>query len=216
MTRVAALTLLLTLGLTGCGSGSSSGAPTPGPPLVVAGTFRCPDPEAAATTVVDHGADTLPTGALGAVLCVHDDHVPWSAPRGQLQTGLDDLVGVVNAQRVFHPSPDLACGGVGAPAWTMVLSYPGGTRTISGDNGGCWDLLVGRTQRYGSRHVYDAYLTALVAQRTSQGTPDSRRTPPGCPATSYPATSPAGDPRLLVSASWCRHAGNHWKPWPGC
>ena len=202
---VGALALLLT----GCGGGSSSIPAAAPAPQVVAGDFRCPDPEAPAAG--DDGSDILPSDAQAAVLCLHDNHDAWAPPTGVLVTGLDDLVGVANSQRIFHPDPNTGCGGVGAPAWTVVLRYAGGIRTISGDNGGCWDLLVGRTQRYGSAHVYDAYLQALLQQRRAQTPPDVARKPPACPNGVYPAASPAADPRLLVAAAWCRRAGEHWR-----
>jgi hypothetical protein len=127
------------------------------------------------------GADTLPTGATAARLCFHDNRDPWIPPRGNLTIGLDHLVRFVNAQPVHEPDPNVACGGVGAPAWTMVLQYDGGTRMISGDNGGCWDLAVGSTQRFGSKRVFHVYLRALLHERYGSTPPKLHVPPPACP-----------------------------------
>jgi hypothetical protein len=102
-------------------------------------------------------------------------------PRGFLTQGLGRVVGVVNAQQVHEPAADENCGGVGAPAWSMVFRYADGTRTISGDNGGCWDLAVGSTQRFGSRRVFHAYLDALLRQRSGSTPPHVHVPPPTCP-----------------------------------
>lgn len=126
------------------------------------------------------GTDTLPTGATAALLCFHDNRFAWVPPHGRLRSGLDDLVRQVDAQRVHDPSSDDTCGGVGAPAWRMVLRYDGGTRTIAGDNGGCWDLAVGSTERFGAKHVWQTYLSALRRQR-HQGSADAVFAPAACP-----------------------------------
>jgi len=212
MVRWPALAVATLLVLTGCGDGSSSTAPPA--PTVVEGRFRCPDPQTDPARAVDRGSDALPTGARAARLCLLDNNDAWSPPTSVLTTRVDDLVGVVNAQRVHHPEPDTGCGGVGAPAWTMVFRYDHGTRTISGDNGGCWDLVVGGTQRFGSAHVYDAYLRALVRQRHAEPPPQAEVTAPSCPHGAYPSASPAADPRLLVSAVWCHRAGAGWRRAP--
>ena len=206
MARLLVLMVAAVLGLSGCGGGSSS-TPSAAPPPVVAGAFRCPDAQAPVTT--EPADDTLPSGARAALLCFHDNHVAWIPPSATLTTGLDDLVGLVNAQRVHDPSSDVGCGGVGAPAWTMVFRYQSGIRTISGDNGGCWDLLVGHTQRFGSREVYDAYLHALLEQRHAEGTPTAMPTHPACPrrVRTDDAFSPVADAARLTSAVMCTANG---------
>ena len=140
------------------------------------------------------------------MLCVHDNHDGWAPPHDRLTTDLDGLVRIVNAQQVQHPKADEVCGGVGAPAWSLVLRYDDGTRTISGDNGGCWDLLVGDTQRGGSARVFDAYLQALLRQRREQGSPDVAYPTPRCPRRVRPDTgtySPLADAGRLASARLC-------------
>lgn len=221
MARLVAVVVVAVLVLSACSDGSSSSpsAAANGPAgrtTTVDGSFRCPDPEAEPHG--DGGSDRLPTGATAARLCLHDNRSPWSPPNGILATGLDALVSKVDSQRIYDPSSQLGCGGVGAPAWTIVLRYPSGTRTISGDNGGCWDLLVGSTQRFGSRHVFQAYLRALLHQRQVQGSPDTVWQPPACPrrrsaadpALAYPAVSPAAATSRVVAATWCRRDGSHW------
>ena len=182
MARLVAVTIAALLVLAGCGDHPSS-APSSAPQgsVTVTGSIRCPDPRAEPADVVDNG-DTLPTGAHAALLCLHDNNMPWAPPRGALTTGLDDLVGVVNDQEVHQPAADEACGGVGAPAWTMVFRYADGTRAITGDNGGCWDLRVGSTERFGSKKVFEAYLQALVRQRAHEHPRPFDARPPLCPA----------------------------------
>jgi hypothetical protein len=210
MARLVALVAAAVLVLPGCGGGSSS-APSAAPaPEVVPGHVRCPDPSAAAETVVDHGSDALPTGASAARLCLRDNHTAWFVPREDLTTGLDDLVAVVNRQRIHDQSSAVGCGGVGAPAWSLVLRYDGGIRRITGDNGGCWDLLVGSTQRFGSRVVYDAYLHALLDQRHASGPPRTTYPVPACPdpARTDAAFSPVADAAQLTAGQICPTAGS--------
>jgi hypothetical protein len=205
MARLLALAAAAALVLSGCGGGSSSTPATVTVHRVVPGHFRCPDPGTAPASVADHGADTLPTGARSARLCLLDNNIAWIPPRGILTTGLDRLVGVVNAQHVHDPASDLGCGGVGAPAWSIVLRYAGGTRTITGDNGGCWDLRVGASERFGSRTVYGAYLREVLRQRHQQGSPDVVWPPPRCPqdVRTDEAFSPVADAGRLTSAVLC-------------
>lgn len=215
MARIAAIALLVALALAGCGDHASSSHASPAAATTTDAPFTCPGPHEPARG--DGGTDTLPTGATGALLCLHDNNTPWAPPRGVLSTGLDAVVGVVNEQQVHDPSSDDGCGGVGAPAWTMVLQYDDGTRTISGDNGGCWDLLVGSTERFGSKDVFEAYLRAVLQQRHQQGPPQVVRTAPPCPGRSpgdpvppYPVVSPAAQPNRVVTGTWCRRDGRQW------
>jgi hypothetical protein len=184
MTRLVVVAVAAFLVLAGCGDDSASrdGALATAGPTTVDAPFRCADPQAEPRAVVDDGSDTLPTGAEAALLCLHDNNTRWAPPRGTLTSGVDRVIRVVNAQAVHDPSSDLPCGGVGAPAWSMVFRYDDGTRTITGDNGGCWDLLVGRTEREGSKAAFEAYLHALVRQRAHEPAPAFHGAAPPCPA----------------------------------
>jgi hypothetical protein len=202
--------------LTACGGGPDPSPPTPTAQSVVDAPFRCPDPTST-TLPPDRGSGSLPSAPTAAQLCLRDNRIPWNPPRGVLITGLDHLVDVVNEQEVHHPDQDEACGGVGAPAWFLVFRYADGIRTISGDNGGCWDLLVGNTERLGSRHVYQAYVAAVLRQRLHQSPPDILQKAPACPRRKpggptlpYATTSPAAQTSRVVVGTWCRRAGNHW------
>jgi hypothetical protein len=112
-------------------------------------------------------------------------------------------------QRPARPRPGvrprLRWGG-SAPAWSIVFRYAGGTRTITGDNGGCWDLRVGASERVGSRTVYGAYLREVLRQRHQQGSPDVVWPSPRCPqhVRTDEAFSPVADAGLLTSAVLCR------------
>jgi hypothetical protein len=217
MMRLLAVLVSAGLVLSACGNGSSP-SPVRSAPAVLDAAFRCPGPHSDAHG--DGGSDTLPTGATGALLCRRENHSPWTSPRGVLTTDLDRVVAVVDRQRVHDPASNVGCGGVGAPAWTMVLRYPTGTRTISGDNGGCWDLLVGATRRFGSRRVYAAYLRALLRQRDAAGPPAVRPKAPPCPVRRSPADpalflgapSPAARSSDVVSGTWCVLHGREWRP----
>ena len=201
MSRSLAVALAaLTFVIAGCSSdGSSSSPPAAGPSLVHT-AFRCPDPQVPPAS--DGGSDSLPGGARAAMLCVHDNHDGWSPPHDRLTTDLDGLVRIVNAQQVHQPKADEGCGGVGAPAWSLVLRYHDGTRTISGDNGGCWDLLVGDTRRVGSARVFHAYLEALLQQRQHETAPDVPLLSPPCPRHAVPVATQLQD--LLADASETR------------
>jgi hypothetical protein len=213
MATLAAAALLLA----GCGGGGASSGAGPGPGSAQTGTaatvdegtsFACPDPQDDAPM---SGADTLPTGATAALLCFHANRSAWVPPRGRLSTGLDPLVRLVNAQRVHDPVADGACGGVGAAAWRMVLEYDDGTRTIAGDNGGCWDLAVGSSERFGAKHVWQSYLSALRRQRQRQGSPDVIFPPATCPAhrRDLASYSPLADAGRLQTAVVCSIDGQH-------
>jgi hypothetical protein len=171
--------------------------------------FGCPPP--AAPDVVDRAGDTLPTGARAAVLCYRDGHDAWYPPSGTLTSDVDSVVRAANAQRVHDPSSGDGCGGVGAEAWAMVVRYAHGTRTITGDNGGCWDLHVGTTQRFGSRKVFDVYLHALERQR-AHGTATHAATTLGCPTTRVPPSSPLASPSTMVKGVICTHLGPQPQP----
>jgi hypothetical protein len=209
-----ALPIAVAMLVVGCGGGGTSSGAGPGAGSAQTGTattvddttpFACPDPQDDGPMT---GADTLPMGATAALLCFHDNRFAWVPPHGRLRTGLDDLVRVVNAQPVHDPKADEGCGGVGAPAWRMVLRYDGGTRTIGGDNGGCWDLLVGSTQRTGAQVVWHTYLAALLRQRRAQGSPGARQPRPACPdhVRTDDAFSPLADAAHLTDAVLCRTA----------
>ena len=209
MVRWVGLVIGIALGLSGCSAGSDARSD---PPPVLPGVFSCPGPGAPAHP--DGGSSTLPHGATGALLCQRENRTPWVAPHGTLTTRLDALVDTVNAQAVHEPSPDEGCGGVGAPAWTLVLRYPAGVREVPGDNGGCWDLLVGPTQREGSREVFRAYVDAMVAQRDAHGPGPSWRARPECPFRLWARDSPAAQPARATRAITCRaaHRPSHWQP----
>ncbi len=215
MTAVAAATVLFA----GCGGrGESSNDVTPGQPGAQIGTtttvdgtpFACPVPSDRAPV---GGADTLPSGARAALLCARDTSAPWVAPRGALRRGLDHLVQVVNTQRVHDPDSEDFCGGVGAPGWTIVLRYADGTRTIQGDNGGCWGLAVGTTQRFGSKRVFDAFNRALLRQRSAESSPETVFPMPPCPSRRDAGSfSPLADAAHATSAAVCQHRGHKFRP----
>jgi len=217
MARLLATLLTAALLLAGCDGDPHPATSSPPGPAVLDASFHCPGAHSSARG--DGGSDTLPTGATAARLCLRDNHTPWAPPLGLVTTDLDSLVAVVNGQRIFHERPDVGCGGVGGPSWFMVFRYRNGTRTISGDNGGCWDLLVGPTQRFGSTNVFQAYLRALLRQRHEQGAPEVPPMAPRCPVRTSAAepqlflgvVSPVADPRLVAAGTWCRRVGRSWR-----
>jgi hypothetical protein len=212
----------LALLLTGCGSGSSSEGPAGvGGALgerIQAGTsgvdrapYACPDP--LNVTLPPPGADTLPMGATAARICVTSGRPGWRAPPDDLRTGLAHLVRVVNAQPLHGADPGTGCAQFGSSAWALVLRYPDGTRTVTGDNAGCWDLRVGATQREGVRHVYEAYLRALARQRSRSDPPDVIRRAPRCPQHAVPVSEqlqdPVADPTDTHGAVLCVLTAHH-------
>jgi hypothetical protein len=176
----------------------------PGPGVTQA-PFACPDPNA--RHVVDQAGDTLPGGARAAVLCYVDNHDAWYPPAGLLTSHVDSVVRLVNSRRVHTGAHD-NCGGVGAPAWTMVFRYADGTRTISGDNGGCWDLDVGTSERFGSQQVFDAYLAALQRQR-DHGSPPRGAGAVSCPTSRVQPYSPLASPSQMTRGVICMRLGRH-------
>ena len=155
-----------------------------GPPAarVVPGQLPVPRPEGEPADVVDHGADTLPSGATGRRLCLRDNNAAWVPPRGALTHRARRPGRVVNAQRVHDPRPTTGCGGVGAPAWPSCCDYDGGTRTITGDNGGVLGPPGGgATERFGSRTVCDAYFQAPRPAARHARPPRATHARAGCP-----------------------------------
>jgi hypothetical protein len=202
--RRLATVFLFALVLSGCDDGPSSSPGGVAAASTVDRPFRCPGPREDPVDVVDHAGDMLPTGARAVLLCRLDNHIPWTPPHGVLTAGLDQVVRDVNAQKVHDPNAAVGCGGVGAPAWSMVFRYADGTRTITGDNGGCWDLLVGSTERFGSKKVFEAYLRALVRQRAHEHPRPFHRTPPACPARiDLGYFAPVADPTTGRIATLC-------------
>jgi hypothetical protein len=183
----------------GSGSGSGPDAPTG----IDNAPYVCPD---RTHQVQPTGADVLPTGATAARLCgVFGTSPAWRAPAGDLRTGLDHLVRLVNSRRILGAQPGTGCAQQGGRSWALVLRYPSGTRTITGDNAGCWDLRVGITERWGAQRVYDAYLAALLRQRRQDGSPGVLHPGPRCPrhavSVSEQLQDPAADPTALGAAS---------------
>ena len=183
----------------GSGSGSGPAAPTG----IDNAPYVCPD---RTRQVVPTGADILPTGATAARLCgVSGTSPAWRAPTGDLRTGLDRLVRLVNSRRILGAQPGTGCAQQGGSSWALVLRYPSGTRTITGDNAGCWDLRVGITERWGAQRVYDSYLAALLRQRRDEGSPEVLRPRPRCPehavGVSDQLQDPAADPTAAGAVS---------------
>jgi hypothetical protein len=204
MARTALLLVGLAVGLLLSACATAQPSIDLGDPVGAQVPFRCPDSRAEPSTVADHRGDSLPTGARAALLCVLDNHVPWAAPRGELTSGLDRLVREVNAQKMHDPASPEACGGVGAPTWSMVFRYAGGTRTITGDNGGCWDLRVGSTERMGSRAVFETYLHAKLRQHAREQPRPFHATPPSCPPrVNLAFFAPAADPSTARVGAVC-------------
>jgi hypothetical protein len=90
----------------------------------------------------------------------------------------------------------------------MVFRYADGTRTISGDNGGCWDLDVGTSERFGSQKVFDAYLAALQRQR-DRSSPPSGAAAVSCPTSRVQPYSPLASPSRMMKGVICTHLGPH-------
>lgn len=202
MKRCLAVALAAVLVLSGCGDGSSS-SPGPPAPQVVDAPFRCPAPTRLTQPgATDTGSDSLPSGATAARLCA----AGWHAE--DLRSGLDHLVSVVNAQRAVDPRSDTGCGQGRVSAWTIVLRYEGGTRTISADDQSCAHLRVGAARRFGDAHVYDAYVQALLHQRHQQGPPRTAPPSPRCPRHAVPVSRidqdlPVADPTDAARAVVC-------------
>lgn len=145
----------------------------------------------------------LAKGAVRAVLCPAGGSGPFQPPRDALETGLDDLVALVNAQRPVG-SPGACSADLGI-AWTVLLQYAdGGVASVTGENYGCGWLNIGAHEpisddaREGSALVYKKYLGLLAAQRATQEPPGAE-VRLSCPAGSGGATvSPAyDDPKAL-------------------
>jgi len=184
------------------GSGGATSHPQESPVTTVErGPFRCPNPKL--VDVPTTGSALLPAGAVAARLCVRGPHAMWVAPRDVLTGGVDSLVTVVNAQKVWTPSDGSACAGVGAPTYSIVFRYADGIRTISGDNGGCWDLNVGSTRRVGSKSVSYGFATRLTRQRRGSTAPDVKAPALSCRHRTALTTSLVWDSRVVTGARAC-------------
>lgn len=198
--------LAAVLVLTSCSGGDGASTDAVSRPAVVSGAFRCPDPKVESPR--DHGADRLRTGATAALLCYRATDGFWTAPNGALTEGVDDLVALVNSRRPRHFD---ACNALGGPAWSMVLRYPDGIRTIEGDDGGCGTFFVGPTEEAGAPRVWATFLAALGAQRRAADPPGSTVRPTGCPARLENAPlSVVAQPDRAAAATWCVPHGRRW------
>jgi hypothetical protein len=180
-------------------------------PDVVDAPFACPviGPDYVATP----GAKDLPDGARAARICLSDEPDAWIPPRDALTSNVDELVQVVNRQRitgVAHPGPrdpgNVGCGGPTPPSFAIVFRYPDGTRTISGNPVLCSAiaLQVGNAVRAHPMRAWHAYFRLLAAQRQSEEPPSLRRSNARCPGPSRRyVVSPVFDVRRLSGARVC-------------
>jgi hypothetical protein len=200
--------------LTGCGWFGPPGEPhvAPGPRLVDA-PYACPT--LGKLSVATPGASTLPTGAIAARLCVTDTTRAFLAPRDDLTTHLDRLVRLVNRERItgVAPSPSpmkfqAVCGGPTPAGFAIVLRYPGGTRTITGNAVPCQGLplQVGDGVRANSMRVWHAFVKLLAEQRRHQPARGVAvpRLEGACPMPrGGAAVTPIFDVRRVVAAHVC-------------
>jgi hypothetical protein len=200
------LVALVALGLLVSGCTSVSSNADPGVPRAA---FRCPDPSV--RDPGDHSAGVLPHGATAALICSRDTDSPWIAPREPLTRDVAGLVDLVNAQHPRTAAEGDVCNAAGGPAWSILLLYPTGVRTIEGDNGGCETMMVGTQERHGAARIFWAFAHALLAQR-SHGTPPRsvRTTHLSCPGRE-PLPSPTARADLLVSGDWCVRRGDRFR-----
>ena len=168
-----ALAAAAALVLSGCGDGSSSTARDRDRPPGRAGALPLPGsgdrlPRRWPTTE----RTRCPTGARSARLCLLDNNIAWiaAARRPHHRSRPTWSASSTPTQSTTRRPTSAAVGWV-RPAWSIVLRYAGGTRTVTGDNGGCWDLPSGgASEHFGSRTVYGAYLReVLPRQRASAG-----------------------------------------------
>lgn len=214
MVRLLVAGLAGLLVLAGCGDASSSPAArgssaTPGAAVVHA-PFRCPGPHQGTTT--DHGSDTLPPGATAALLCMHGETAdPWARPEDVLTEGVGRLVRSINAEAIDHPTGIPCLGGGGWP-YVIVLRYAEGTRSVTGSSDpGCSRLVVGSSERLGTRDVLFAYLRALVDQRLGSPVPEVRaRTPLSCDQP-FTVGYLLAVPERTTSAIVCQGTEAHWR-----
>ena len=193
--RAGVLVAALALLLSGCGTGDSRSAADHRATQI---SFACSN-----TGVTgDHGADVLPPGATAALICATDGDQAWVAPHEPLTHQVDQLVALVDRQRLEH-NPNGVCNLAGGPAWSLLVRYPDGVRRIDGDDGGCNTLFVGPTEKEGARRVYWAFARALLRQRSHQHPPGAvTHAVPPCPSHQF-VFVPTAEPRLLSRGSWC-------------
>lgn len=162
--------------LTGCGaSGDQSSGPTPPPGL----ENECPDPGVAPRFP---GGD-LPRGATRVRACPGPAPVTGGAeaplaatvqpPRDLLTTGVDRLVGLVNAQE--DVGTDLLCTADAGPEVVYWFGYAQDEwRAVQHGSYGCDLLTTGRQdQRLGGDALAREFATALVAQRQEAAAPET-------------------------------------------
>lgn len=120
--------------------------------------------------------EPLAKGAARAVLCPAGGSGPFQSPRDALETGLDELVTLVNTRPVYRGN---GCRMDLGRAWTVLLQYADGQlASVTGENYGCHWIHLGPQRasdtgaRTGSEQVYRKYLGLLAAQRATQEPPE--------------------------------------------
>lgn len=211
MARLVVTFVAAMLVLAGCGEATSvpasRGPAGPGPAIVDA-PFRCPVADQGVTA--DHGSDRLPRGATAGLICVSDRGGSWTRPPDVLMHGTDRLVDLIDRQEIARSNED-PCLGPAELGYVIVLRYPGGTRSVSGGGDpGCSRLVVGSSERLGTRVVLFAYLRALVAQRLGSSVPPVHTGRLSCEQP-FTVGELLAVPQQVRSAIVCQGSEAHWR-----
>jgi hypothetical protein len=129
-----------------------------------AASFHCPSPRAVARRT-GGGERALQHGATEAMICPPVGDRSWIAPNQRLTTGLAGLVDLVNASTPAASPGQNCVSSMESISYVLVLRYPDGVRTISGEPGLCDSLDFGHEFRSGASAVWQRYLRLLAAQR---------------------------------------------------
>ncbi len=208
--------IVLGLVLGGCGGADAPGwepyeSSVSAPPDLAE---QCPDP----TTPLPYpGGDELPAGAVAVRLCNGPDPTGgadagllFAPPVDLLETGVDDLVAIVDALEPVELDGQACDGDLGATSVFWFLYADQDPRAVSLQHYGCGNTFVAPDQAGAGGEALLATFDARLWEQRAGRTPPGDRRVPSCEPLASPAVSPLSlthDGLDLATAVYCTTAG---------